>query len=223
MRLTGYCLALLVTIPAPGAAAEQDAEIWTNFWATGSVKGRLLASVDASVRSSDRNTTASGILVRPMVGVQVSKPISVWLGYTYTKSHPRGRADVTENRYFAQALWTLGNVGKGSLQSRTRLELRRFEGRRDDGWRIRESLRFTHPIGSSKTLVALSTEGFFNLNSTDAGASAGFDQIRNFVGINTPLMKNVALEAGYMNRYIRRSGAVDRMDHIMPVTVSYRF
>ena len=96
-------------------------------------------------------------------------------------------------------------------------------GRNDTGWRARQQLRWTKPIAKEGTSVVLSSEVFVALNSTDFGASAGLDQTRNFAGINLPLAKGFTVEGGYMNRYVRRAGVPDRLDHILPITATYRF
>ena len=68
----------------------------------------------------------------------------------------------------------------------------------------------------------VSNELLFALNTTDWGARAGFDQMRNFVGVNFSLSKVVTLETGYQNRYQERRGATDRMDHIIPITLNIK-
>lgn len=218
--LTGV---LLAGLPGVAAATESDLELWTSFWVTGPVKDKLLVSIDGSLRISDRGTSAPTVLIRPLVGVQVSKKLSLWTGYTYAASRPDNRPDVNEHRAVQQVLWSVGKVGKGSLTTRTRLETRWVDGREGTGWRVRQMARYTVPIDKAKTLLVLQTEPFFNLNSTKFGQAAGFDQIRNFVGLNLPVARSMSIDAGYMNRYIKRKGVEDRMDHIIPLTVVFRF
>ena len=214
--LTGMVLAGL---PGVATATESDLELWTSFWATGPVKDRLLVSVDGSLRISDRGTSAPTVLIRPLLGVQVSKNLSLWTGYTFTGSRP----DVNEHRAVQQILWSVGKLGKASLITRTRLETRWVDGREGTGWRVRHMTRYTVPVDNSKTMFVLQTEPFFNRNSTNFGQAAGFDQIRTFVGLNLPVARGVSIDAGYMNRYVKRRDIEDRMDHIIPVTAIYRF
>ena len=115
-----------------------------------------------------------------------------------------------------------GSAG-GNLTSRTRLEQRWVEGRNSLGWRAREQLRWTKPINAKGLSAVVSSEIFVALNSTDFGARAGFDQWRNFAGVNMPFVKGLSIESGYMNRYVRRVGAPDRIDHIVPIVVAWRF
>ena len=223
MRFRFLAVALAAMLPLSAHATESDGEVWTSFWVHGPVKDKLLVSVDVSVRTSDRGTSAPTFLVRPLMGVQATKALSLWAGYTYVESAPNNRPDVREHRFVQQTLWNIGKVGKGALLSRTRVELRWVEGRQDTGVRLRSMLRFTQPLGTPKgPSLALSSEPFVNLNSTDFGQAAGFDQIRNFIGITVPVAKGLAIEPGYMNRYVRRKNAEDRMDHIASVTAVYR-
>jgi hypothetical protein len=68
----------------------------------------------------------------------------------------------------------------------------------------------------------LQAEPFFALNSTDWGARAGFDQVRVMTGFSIPLSTKAALEAGYQVQYAR-GATVDRLNHIVPVTLALRF
>ncbi|WP_404365924.1 DUF2490 domain-containing protein [Sphingomonas sp. MMS24-J45] len=221
--LSAAALALLAAFPSVAAAQEQDGEAWASFWVQGPLAGKLLGSVDGSLRVSDRGTDAPTILIRPLVGVQATRTLSLWGGYTYVASNPSGRPAVREHRAVQQAMWNVGKVAGGNLVSRTRLEQRWVEGRAGTGHRLRQMLRYTTPIDRRNTQFVLSSETFVAFNSTPFGQAAGFDQVRNFVGLNLPIAPKLTADVGYMNRYIRRRGAEDRMDHILPVTLVARF
>jgi hypothetical protein len=214
----------LFGLPVATQAATDDAEGWFNVWATGPIDRKLLISIDASARLSDRPRDNGAFLVRPLVGYQIAPKVSLWAGYAYNVANVEGRAAQREHRPTAQLLWTVGKVGKGSLAARTRLEARMFEGRRDTGWRVRQSLRYTYPLkGERPPVLVLQSEQFFHLNNADWGARSGFDQSRTMVGINVPAARRVQVEAGYMLRYLSRPAAEDRIDHIVPVTLIWRF
>ncbi|TPG48248.1 DUF2490 domain-containing protein [Sphingomonas glacialis] len=216
-------LTLLAAFPSAASAQEQDGEAWASFWAYGPVSGKVLGWVDGSLRMSDRGTDSPTVLIRPLVGVQATKTLSLWGGYTFTASNPTGRAATHEHRAVQQAMWNLGKVAGGTLVSRTRLEQRWVEGRAGTGHRLRQMLRYTTPIDRQNTQFVLSSESFVAFNSTPFGQAAGFDQVRNFVGLNVPLAPKLTADIGYMNRYVRRRDAEDRMDHIVPVTLVARF
>lgn len=214
---------VLALLPTAAYAQEQDGEAWGSFWVWGPVSGKLLGWVDGSLRASDRGTDSPTILIRPLVGVQATKSLSLWGGYTYVFTDPTGGAAVHEHRAVQQALWNVGKVAGGTLVSRTRLEQRWVEGRAGTGHRLRQMFRYTTPIDKRNTQFVLSSESFVAFNSTPFGQAAGFDQVRNFVGVNVPLAPKLTADIGYMNRYVRRRGAEDRMDHIVPVTLVARF
>ena len=191
--------------------------------ATASVSGPLLASLELSIRAEDRNTRGATTLIRPAIGYQVSKKLTLWIGYVRVDTRPQGRSDVAENRYFQQASWNLGTMGPAAISARTRLEQRTVEGARDTGWRLRQQIRVSLPLRKDGPAIVMSSEPFVGLNATDFGAVAGLDQWRNFMGVNVPAARNLSVEVGYLNRYIRRPAARDRIDHIIPVTLALRF
>ncbi len=61
----------------------------------------------------------------------------------------------------------------------------------------------------------------FNLNNTDWGARSGFDQNRFFFGLGYKLNESgsLSLEVGYLNQYLYRRSATDRMNHIFSVNL----
>jgi hypothetical protein len=221
VRGTAALVALLIPIHA--TAADNDAEAWLVGTANGSLSGKLLGTLELGARHSNDPTRRLTTLFRPSLGYQVTPKVSLWLGYARFNVYPDDRPAILENRLFQQVSWSIGRVAGGSLTSRTRLEQRMFEGRDDTGWRARQNLRWVRPIGADGVSAVLSSEVFVALNSTDFGARAGFDQSRNFVGANLPLAKGLSIEGGYMHRYVRRVGISDRIDHILPVTIAWRW
>lgn len=162
------------------------------------------------------------VVLRPAIGYKFSDNLTVFLGYTHQTTINDSRADVDENRIHQQINWRVAKIGKATLASRTRIEQRWVKGRNDMGWRIRERLQLQVPLKSKGANFVVSNEMLFALNTTDWGARAGFEQMRNFVGVNFPLSKAISLETGYQNRYQERRGAADRMDHIIPITVNIK-
>ena len=74
------------------------------------------------------------------------------------------------------------------------------------------------PIAYDFSFV-VSDEYFANINKTNYGADDGFDQNRAFAGIGYNFDKNIKTEIGYMNQYIRKAKAADRMDDILSVNL----
>ena len=88
----------------------------------------------------------------------------------------------------------------GKLNGRIRLEQRWREHVDGTGWRVRPYLKYSLPI-AGKTALNLSSEPFFNLNTTPFQRQSGLDRMRNLVTISTPLTKSLTGEAGYMNQH----------------------
>jgi Protein of unknown function (DUF2490) len=226
MRINILAAAFAVSAIATPALAEgpdPDFEVWTSFIASGPIKDKVLGSLELTVRNTDDQTRGAQKIVRTMIGYQVSKPLALFVGYLHSAQRADGAPAVIENRYFAQAAWTIGKIGRVTVSSRTRAEARTIDGRAGASYRARERIGFTLPIKGSKSSLIATTEAFYTLNTTSWGARAGLEQWRNFAGISFPLIKGLSIETGYLNRYAIRSGRRDRMDHILSTTVNYRF
>jgi len=118
---------LATIVPSAAQAQTEDAEIWIGATASGSISGPLLGSVEAAPRINDANTSQSTRVLRPMLGYQLSKPVSVWIGYARVEQFPTGRSPSNENRLFQQVIWNMGKLGTVGIASRTRLEQRFLE------------------------------------------------------------------------------------------------
>jgi Protein of unknown function (DUF2490) len=221
--LVAALAATAIGTPALAQGPDPDFEVWTSLVASGPIKDKVLGSLELTVRNSDDPTRGAQMIARTMIGYQVSKPLAFFVGYLHSAQRPDGVAATIENRYFTQAAWTIGKIGRVTVASRTRAEARTIEGRVGTAYRVRERLGFTLPIKGSKSSFVATTEGFLALNTTGWGARAGLEQWRNFAGISFPLVKGLSIETGYLNRYAVRSGRRDRMDHILTTTVNYRF
>lgn len=222
MKFIWGLAAIMAAGPFRAVAATDDFQIWTSLNIGGNLSDKVVANMEVASRF-DRDASHLNVLVaRPTIGYRLSDAVVVHIGYAFQKTIVDGRADVNENRFFQQTNWRVGKIGRATLASRTRIELRTVEGRNDTGWRLRQRLQLQIPTRTKGVNVIVSSEALFALNSTDWGARAGFDQMRNFVGVSLPLSKALTLETGYQHRYQRRVGQADRSDHIVPVTISVR-
>jgi len=90
----------------------------------------------------------------------------------------------------------------------------------DVGWRFRQLLKLSTPLPFAADFsLVLTDEYFANINRTDWNADDGFDQNRVFAGLGYNYDKNTRTEIGYMNQYIRKAAAPDRMSHILSVNL----
>jgi hypothetical protein len=224
LRLSRAAALLAPTLLATTATAQttEDEQLWANLTVMKTHANGLAWFVEVQPRVGDGMSEVQQLLLRPAIGYKFSDALTVYAGYAHVVL-PRADGDRNEERGFAQASWTIGRIGRGTLSSRTRFELRSLSHGRDLGWRGREMLRFVHPITSPGKVRALaSAEAFWAFNSTDWGAKAGFDQLRSFAGFEVPIGGKNTLELGYLNQLIDDPGRARRMNHVASVTVFFR-
>ncbi|MGY6552264.1 MAG: DUF2490 domain-containing protein [Erythrobacter sp.] len=207
----------------PASASNQEFQQWTQITAIGPVKDKVLIYAEFQPRLTNDATRIGQLFVRPAIGYQIDKNTSVFIGYAYVRSEPEGRPASTEHRIWQQVAFKIADIGDLSIISRARLEQRNFLGSDETGWRYRQQFRGQFPLIDGAGIAGVVwSEPFYNLNSADWGARAGFDRWRNFAGIAVPVGKLASLEAGYMNQAVFREGP-DRSDHVLSFKLFYRF
>ncbi|MBB5697530.1 DUF2490 domain-containing protein [Sphingomonas yantingensis] len=206
---------------ASPALAEDDVQGWTGIIASGAVRGDLFVWAEGQARLTDDVGGGSQFILRPAIGARIARDAHAVIGYAYVRTDPEGGATTHEHRIWQQVQFVAARSGTGAplVISRTRLEQRMIEGREDTGWRLRQFVRVQVPIARAGKVQAVAyTEGFFNLNATDAGARTGIDQWRNFVGVGLPLAPKLRIEPGYLNQTVFRAGE-NRSNHIANVAL----
>lgn len=210
------------TAASPLRAADEDTQIWTQLLVTTPLSGKLTGVLELQPRVSGDGSRLEQFLLRPSLSLRLDPTTAVSLGYAYVRTEPEGGRPTDEHRIWQQVSFRLKGGGAGpTADVRTRLEQRFFEGGGGTGWRLRQQVRATAPIGGGVRAV-LWTEPWFNLNDTRWGQRTGLDRWRNFAGVNVPLRKGVSLEPGYLNQYVSRRGE-DRMNHVLSVTLTVAF
>ena len=220
-RLQLSLAAALMLAPINLAAAD-DFQLWTAVSAKGPVNedGRFLVWFDGHARFRDDAGDLGVSILRPGLGWRLNRDLSVWAGYARVISRQENRADVEENRLWQQATYNVGEALGGSVTGRSRLEQRFIDGGGDTGWRVRQSFRYSRPLIGTPLSAVVSNETFIALNDTDWGAASGYDQSRNFVGVNYKATDHLALESGYMLNHIRRENAADAFNHVVSVSLN---
>jgi hypothetical protein len=213
------CAAAALVAAAPAAAMDGDIQAWATVNLTAPVSNHLSVNVEAQTRLTDDVTRAGQVSLRPSISWRIADTRTLLLGYAYLRSDPLGGAVRNEHRIWQQAAYRIAGRNGVRLYGRTRLEQRFVAGRDDTGWRIRQQLRITAPIGGARAVV--SGEPFYALNGTEWGQRQGFDQLRTFAGVNIPLNDVASVEPGYLNQMLFRRGE-DRMNHIASLTLNLR-
>lgn len=224
-RLLPLCLLSCVTIATPALAqTTHDEAVWINATLSGKVAGPAVFFAEVQPRIGDGVSRLSQLLLRPAVGVELSKAVTIYQGYARVIDPVDGGTDLQEDRLFQQVTWNVGKIGRLEVQSRTRLE----ERWRNDGdgmsLRARQMMRLEYPLAAGDRRVAVlgSMEGFVGLTTAEWGGEPGFDQLRSFVGVEIPLPGKSTVEAGYLNQSRDAPGGDVRMAHVASVSVFIR-
>lgn len=216
-------LVLLTLSGRAHAETREDEQLWVNLTAMGPISGKLVYFAEVQPRVGDGISRLDQLLLRGAVGWKFSRDVTLYQGYAHVIVPIDGGRDVNEERSFQQLSWTMARGKISELSSRTRLEQRWRSNGNDMGWRLREMLRYEQAFQSSgqgpRALVY--SELMVAFNDTDWGARAGFDQIRNFLGLEIPVGGTSTIEAGYLNQYIDQ-GSVSRMNHVASLTLFFR-
>lgn len=226
MLIRHLLAALIVAGMASPAAARtvEDEQVWLNGTVMGTLQNSNVAYfVEVQPRFTDGASRLGQLLLRPAIGWKVSDAVTAYGGYAHVVNKVEGGRDRNEERLFAQLSWTLPKMGGGTLSSRTRLEHRSQSNGNDVGWRLREMIRYVHPLGKANAIRALvSTEAFVALNDTDWAVRGGFDQLRTFIGLEVPLPGRSTIEAGYLNQTVNAVGGVTRVNHVASLSLFVR-
>ena len=222
MNLAPIAIALLIAaaaLPAP-ALAKSDSQLWTVGSASVKLSDKWRLSQEFTGRFSDNRNGLYEVESNTMLGYRLNEVVTVWAGYTHDPQYSGGDFTVMEHRAREQVTFDgLARLGKGKLNGRIRLEQRWREGVDGTGWRFRPYLKYSLPI-AGKTALNLSTEPFFNLNTTPFQRKSGLDRVRNLVTISTPLAKKLSGEAGYLNQHGFVPNGPDTSDNVAYFGVS---
>jgi hypothetical protein len=210
---------LLLALPAP-AWASQDEQIWTTASATVKLSENWRLSQEVVLRMSNARNGLYEIESNTLLGYKINKVMTIWAGYTHDPQYSNENFSVMEHRAREQVTFDgFTKLGPGKLSARIRAEQRWREGQDGTGWRLRPYLKWAMPL-NKKMSLNLSSEPFFNLNTTSFQGRTGLDRVRNLISISGPLMKNLNGEAGYMNQHGFVKHGEDSSDHIGYFAVS---
>lgn len=215
-------LAMILTFAPVSQAAADDFQLWTAVSAKGPLNedGRFLVWFDGHARFRNDAGDLGVSILRPGLGWRLNRDLSLWAGYARVVSRQDIRADVEEHRLWQQATYKVGEALGGTVTGRTRLEQRFIDGGGDTGWRMRQSFRYSRPLSGAPLSAVVSNETFLALNDTDWGAANGYDQSRNFIGLNYKATDHLAVEGGYMLNHISRANASDAFNHVVSVSLN---
>jgi hypothetical protein len=213
-----------LALAAPASAAD-DAQLWTGGNVTAKVSDHWRLSEEITVRFSDDRNGLYEMESNTLVGYRISKVATVWAGYTHDPQYSDGDFTIMEHRAREQVtLENFASLGPGRLSGRLRVEQRWRTGLDGIGWRVRPYLKYALPMRKGRrTAFVVSTEPFLDLNTTAFQRTHGLDRTRTFVGISTPVSRNITADVGYLNqhRFVRNGPGSD--DHVASISLNATF
>jgi hypothetical protein len=221
---TGAVL-LLALHAMPAHAQNTDAQIWTGANANFTLNDHTEAGIESILRVSDSKEGLYEAELGVSMTWKVAKGIKLQIAYVQVPSYSESGV-ITRREYRPRQQIAFGNIASfwgGTLSGRMRVEERFVSTSDEMGVRLRPQIKYVLPFRTGhKTALVLYDESFIPVNDTDWGQNAGFDRMRNFVGITTPLAKKIDIEMGYLNQYIfGKDGKRDEMDHVASLTLNF--
>ena len=205
---------LVAGLAASPASAKSDSQLWTNLNLNVELSDRWRLSEEGTVRFSDNRNGLYELEVNSLLGYRLNKVVTLWAGYTHNPQYASGDFTVMEHRAREQVTFDgFAKLGTGKFNGRIRLEQRWREHVDGTGWRLRPYLKYSVPI-AGKTALNLSSEPFFNLNTTPFQGRTGLDRVRNLVTVSTPLTKSLSGEVGYLNQHGFVKNGPDTSDNV---------
>lgn len=204
----------------PACAYDTDGQLWTQFTLNGKFKNGIRIYAEVQARQGQDYHQFSQFILRPAVGYQVTRKMSLWIGYGWTPTFiPNFK---NEHRIYEQALYedTVGRIG---LTNRIRLEEREIEGAGGTSVRLRHQIRLSVPLDSRRRWSAVgSNEIYYNLNGVLRGPQAGVDQDRVYAGAAYSINRHTRVDAGYVAAFINRPKSLpDRRLDVLMLGVNY--
>ena len=215
---------LVLSVLAPQLQALDD-QVWFALSANGPMKedSRLLLWFDSHARYRDGVSDLGLTIIRPGLGWRLTDRTTAWAGYARVVGRRDNGPNVEEDRAWEQLTYPVVDLLGGSLTGRTRLEQRYIDGADDTGHRLRQSVRWTRPIGASDWSWIAANEVFINLNDTDFGADTGYAQNRAYAGLSWKPVPGLGFQFTYLNNHIDNPFGDNAKNNNFTVSMSLRW
>jgi len=205
----------LLFVATPATAQQADAQAWEQLNVVVPVVPRLRLTLEQIARISDRQGGVYTTEYGGLIGWQIADGVELGFGYRHVGYYNRNTAP-DEDRLRQQIVLT-----RGRFAGRLRVDERFNPLGREIGFRIRPLLRYNLPVAGTRLSLFASHESFILPNDTRWGQRAGYERMRNILGVSFPLGKALTADLGYLNQFRPgRNGARDQMDHALNVQVT---
>jgi Protein of unknown function (DUF2490) len=221
-----FIAALLLCTAAPALAqTETDSQLWLTATASTEITGDIDMTLETVLRFGNEDDGLYEGEYGGDFGFSVGDGVKLSGGYLRVVQYSRAGVTALEDRARQAISFGVGEIAGGKLSARLRMEERWRNTGSDTGLRLRPRLSWVRPfVPEGKTALVISHESFIELNDADWGQSAGYDRMRNFIGVATPLTDGVKIEGGYMNQWgLKRDGDPASVDHALSLSLAYSF
>jgi hypothetical protein len=207
---------LLIAMPAL-SQDEEDKRLWLKGAASVRLNDRMKLDLDSEGRFSNDRDGLYEIELNSLITYEVGNGVAIGGGYVRSTNYFHGTTIQAEDRFRAH-VGVSGMAGPVELSGRVRLEYRLRSDGDDAGLRLRPQFKAVLPISRNVNLVA-SHESFFPLNDTDWGQRAGYQRMRNFVGVAWKTSERLSFEVGYVNEHdFGRARTPDVIGHALSIS-----
>ncbi|MBO9713208.1 DUF2490 domain-containing protein [Sphingomonas sp.] len=217
-------IAALLLVATPAAAQDVD----TQFWLSGSLQADVVSHLPVSLDTTARFGDAADGLYEwargGFAGYRTDGDVELLGGYQRVTGYRGGQVTRLEQRIRQQVTVPVAKLFGGTLTSRTRIEERFRRGTGGMGLRIREQVRFTLPLRKGGPSFMAWHESFLEANDTRWGSNAGLRRMRNYLGFELPLTRELRAQAGYLNQYdFGVGGKRDAMANVLLLSIGAKF
>ena len=206
-------LPLLAAVPAH--AQEHDEQLWLQLNTNVPVADGVRVTLEQIGRFSDRQEGLYQTEFGAILGVQAAKGIELGFGYRRVDFHNANMAR-GEHRLRQHVVASFG-----AFTTRLRVDERFYPDDDEIGFRIRPLIRYNLKLSGTRVVPFYSHESFIMPNTTTWGQRAGYERMRNIVGVGVPVARGMSADIGYLNQFRPgRSGARDQMEHALTVQMT---
>ena len=187
---------LLLAAPAT-AQMKHDTGLWILANLQGEVAPRWALNLELDVRSFDRFTRTSELIIQPGVFFNINDHWTWTLQYMYDARPPTNNEHrlLTDGAYHTK-------IKSFVLGTRLRFTVR-FVDNVGTVLRLRHRLSTQWSIADTPAYLVLSNEIFFNLNDQGSGPVLGFEEDRLYGGVGYHFGPHLRADMGYMWRPAR--------------------
>lgn len=203
-----------LSLATPALANDEDMEFWFNPSVSKAVDGRTSVELETAqrFRKDPRNDT---YFVRGWVKRDDARDNTWGVGIEQRWNGP----DQREVRLLQQVSYALGPI-----DFRTRTEQRFVSTDPQTGWRVRQRIGTSIPLGESDDSWSLTADAelIVTLRSTDPDGQTGVTGLRTFVGFEREFGR-YEVSLGYLRQQDVRDSAPDRIGHAPFIGVGIAF